>query len=314
MLINILGKNLTPIILIDWSRLSPCGRFQFISAAIPVGGRALPILDIPFQIKQFETYKSHQFFLESLKDILPTKVKPIIITDAGFRNSWFKLVSSCGWDYIGRLRNKTCYQKYDSAEWEKVKSLYKYATSKPKYLGHFFLAKSTTISTHLYLYRGTKKHRIRKNLQGNKIKSSKSLKHAKRESEPLLLVSSISNHRFKPHEIINFYKKRMQIEETFRDFKNERNGLSFRQNRSRSVERLKVALLIAAITIYLLWILGVCARLRNVHFQYQANTIRHSNVLSNFIIGWQVLEEDKLILHQNDINQALRYLEEVQSA
>jgi len=314
MLLSILGRNLNPIILVDWSRLSPCGNFHFLSAAIPSGGRALPILEIPFHVNHLETFKSHSLFLQSLNDILPKNVKPIIITDAGFRNCWFKLVSSYGWNYIGRLRNRTCFQTVGSVEWKAIKSLYSFATRKAKYLGHYLLSKSTTISTHLYLYKGSNKNRIKKNLEGKKVQCSESLKHAKREAEPLLIATSLSFEAFKPHEIINLYKKRMQIEETFRDLKNERLGLSLRQNGSKSLGRLQVALLIGAMTIYILWILGVSARLNEVHFHYQANTTRHLNVLSNFMIGWQLLEEKRIILKLSDINQALQHLKEVQSA
>ncbi len=85
------------------------------------------------------------------------------------------------------------------------------------------------------------------------------------------------------------YAQRMQIEEAFRDLKNTNNGLSLRHCRSHQKGRLNIALLIAAITHFLLWLIGLVAKQKGVHYSYQANTIKHRNVLSTFSIGCQHL-------------------------
>lgn len=46
----------------------------------------------------------------------------------------------------------------------------------------------------------------------------------------------------------------------------------------------------------------------------QSNSIKNQNVLSIFMIGWQVLEEGKILFTQNQINQALSLLQEAQYA
>ena len=66
----------------------------------------------------------------------------------------------------------------------------------------------------------------RKNLRGKQRQSSVSLKHSKREKEPWFIISSLPTDAYTPQQIITLYKKRMQIEEAFRDFKNTRNGFS----------------------------------------------------------------------------------------
>lgn len=60
--------------------------------------------------------------------------------------------------------------------------------------------------------------------------------------------------------------------------------------RSFDIDRLNVALLIAAIAMLLLWIVGVLAKKQEHHVFFQANTVRHRNVLSTFSIGWQCLK------------------------
>src|SRR5438105_2412081 len=97
----------------------------------------------------------------------------------------------------------------------------------------------------------------------------------------------------------------MQIEEGLRDLKNERMGLSLRQNRSMDLGRLNMALLIGAMTLFLLWILGTMVKNKNLHYQYQANTVRNRNVLSNFLIGWQALEEKRIKFSKSEVNQTV---------
>lgn len=143
------------------------------------------------------------------------------------------------------------------------------------------------------------KKRKRKNLRGKKIQCSTSLKHAKRGNEPWLIFTSLPIHEYDAQQVIKMYSQRMQIEEAFRDLKNTNNGLSLRHCRSYQKDRLNIALLIASITHFLLWLIGLVAKQKGVHYSYQANTIKHRNVLSTFSIGWQYL-----IRHGNNINYA----------
>src|SRR5450759_4665381 len=97
----------------------------------------------------------------------------------------------------------------------------------------------------------------------------------------------------------------MQIEEAFRDLKNTRNGFSLRHCRSYKLQRLNVALLIAALAMLILWLIGTAAKLRNLHYSFQANTERRWNVLSNFIIGWQILIQDTIRFSKQELLIAL---------
>jgi hypothetical protein len=311
---TIIGSNKNPIIIIDWSGLTSCGNFHFIRAAIPLGGRALPILEMPFDLNQYTNPKSHTLFLKRLKAILPKDCKPILVTDAGFRNPWFKLVSSLGWDYIGRIRQNTYCRIVNTENWIHVKELYQLATRTAQYLGKYQLAKSNKLNTEMYLYKDKAKNRIKMTLAGKKIRCSASLKHQKRESEPLLIVTSLPAKCYNPNQIVKLYQKRMQIEEGFRDLKSEKSGFSLRQNRSMSVGRLSIALLIGAIGMLILWVIGIVAKEREIHYHYQANTTKHRNVLSLFIIGWQFIEEAKSTLTPQELKNSLKHLQQAQYA
>lgn len=287
----LLKNNPHPILIVDWSGLTHCGQYHFLCAALPVGGRALPILNRVFPLKEYGSPRAHQEFLNSLKSILPPKCQPIIVTDAGFRCPWFKLVQSLGWHFIGRVRHKTQFSTENNPSWKPIKTLYAQANAKACHLFRGLLAKANTLSCEFYLIKEKKKNRVCKNLAGKKIQSSVSKKHQKRENEPWLLVSSLAPKHYPAQRIIPIYKKRMQIEEFFRDLKNTKNGFGLRHCRSSGVKRLNIILLIGALAMWILWIVGSLVKAQKKHFEFQANTTRDRNVLSNFTIGWQFVRK-----------------------
>lgn len=291
MAVMLLKNNRHPLIIVDWSGLTHCGRYHFLCAALPVGGRALPILSLAFPVNEYGSRSAHQQFLNVLKSLLPADCQPIVVTDAGFRCPWFKLIRSLGWDFIGRVRHKTQFSTPEDPAWKPIKTLYGQATAKACHLFQGLLAKANTLACEFYLMKEKKKNRVCKNLAGKKIQSSVSKKHQKRESEPWLLVSSLAPESYSAHLIISMYKKRMQIEEFFRDLKNTKNGFGLRHCRSAGVKRLNMILLIGALAIWMLWLLGFMVKEQKKHFEFQANTIRHRNVLSCFTIGWQFIQK-----------------------
>jgi hypothetical protein len=257
---------------------------------VAVGGRALVIWESTYREKDYTSQKTHRGFIKALRALLPKGCQPIIVTDAGFRCTWFKLIKKQRWYFIGRVRNMTQCRESGRKQWLPVKDYYGKATRSAHLLFSGTLAKANPVEGHFYLFRGKKQHRQRKNLRGKVIQCSVSLKHAKREREPWFIMSSLPTEAYTPQHIITLYKTRMQIEEAFRDLKNTRNGFSLRHCRSFDTERLNVALLIAAIAMLLLWIVGVLAKQQSHHVLFQANTVRHRNVLSTFTIGWQCLK------------------------
>jgi hypothetical protein len=75
--------------------------------------------------------------MQKLKAMPHQNVTPVIVTDAGLRIPWFTLVKSLGWDFVGRVRNKTfCKKKLDTT-WLPVRSLYQLGKLRPKNLGQY---------------------------------------------------------------------------------------------------------------------------------------------------------------------------------
>ena len=104
----------------------------------------------------------------------------------------------------------------------------------------------------------------------------------------------------------------MQIEEGFRDIKSHRFGLSLTYHRTSSVERLQVLLLISTLAIVVLWLLGMAVVLRHEHYQFQANIVRHKNVLSVIFIGLQMIYDTRTRMSKHDITAAWEKLNTIQ--
>ncbi|MEZ9687761.1 transposase, partial [Vibrio atlanticus] len=87
----ITGANPCPVILVDWSDVREQLRYMTLRASVALDGRAITIFEQVFEYGQYNSPKSHQTFLDKLQSILPNKISPIIVSDTGFRNTWFWL-------------------------------------------------------------------------------------------------------------------------------------------------------------------------------------------------------------------------------
>jgi len=284
-----LGAQREPVVIVDWTDLTADRRWQLLRAALPAGGRALTLYEEIHPLCHFANPRVHRAFLARLKALLPEGVKPILITDAGFRAPWFKTVNRLGWHWIGRIRNRDFMRPTGTATWCGCKTLYAQATARARGLGWFEIVRSNPIVCRLYLVKHPKRHRIRKSVFGQPVRSNQSLKQARAQREPWLLAASVSLASLKPSQLVNLYATRMQIEEAFRDLKCTRYGLGFELNLSHTRERLAALLLIAALAFHALWLIGSQALARGLLSHYQSNTRRTRPTLSLFNLAIQVV-------------------------
>ncbi|ABU71550.1 hypothetical protein VIBHAR_02589 [Vibrio campbellii ATCC BAA-1116] len=77
-----------------------------LRASVSVKGRAVTLYEQAFKYKNYNSPKSHQYFLDKLQSLLPNGCTPIIVSDAGFRNTWFRQVANKGWFWLGRVRGE----------------------------------------------------------------------------------------------------------------------------------------------------------------------------------------------------------------
>jgi len=296
-----LGKLLVsaharPIIAVDWSTTTPCRTFHILRASLIVksSGRALTLYEENHPEADLATNAVHARFMARLARCLPDTCRPIILTDAGFKTPWFKLITCYGWDYIGRVRGRTYFRKLtDDDPWTPCNALYPKATSRGKYLGCLALTKKHAWPCHAYLVHKTLKGRKKKTLKGFDDAGSASRKIAKRQREPWLLVSSLPGSDTMLRNVIACYAKRMHIEEAFRDTKSTRYGMGLKYSRTQSAQRFDALLLIATLTHLIMYLIGYHAAPEKV-WQLQANTIRSRRVLSHVFVGLTLWAQNKV--------------------
>lgn len=279
-------------ILVDWSCVNKKKDWHILRASLVLKGRSQTIYQEVHPKKMINSPAAEKPFLKKLKDILPKNIKVVIITDAGFRATWFKAVRTIGFDWLGRVRNKNYYRTLDNNRWRYTASLYEEATSKVRVIHDATLTKSNSLSCTLLLTKKKMKGRKHKNNDGNYTNNNASNRCAKREREPWLITTSLSiNNAADAIKIIALYGKRMQIEEEFRDTKSHKYGFGLRYSLSNKVERISVLLLIATLAMFVCWLIALAAIRKKRQFDYQSNSIKSRTVLSVCYLACQLIRK-----------------------
>jgi hypothetical protein len=305
----LLGQTKRPLILVDWSDYSHDRRQQLLRASVPVGGRALTLYEEVHPLSDYGKARVHNRFLTVLQSVLSPDSCPIIISDAGFIGPWFREVERLGWDYLGRIRQNVLYRETGETDWIKCKTLYGQATARPRYEGEVELVRSQPFTSHLYVYKQAKRGRHKITKRGQRARSRHSKKNAQREDSPWLLVSSLGQEEMSAKQVIQLYRTRMQIEEAFRDIKNRRTGFALTETRSRSPERLANLLLVGMLATLVVWLMGRLAEERQLHYHYQANTVRQYRVLSLFYLGCLITVQGRMHFTQSELKQAIKLIQ-----
>lgn len=289
---NAVGRSTRLDIIVDWSNI-PNTTHNTLRAALAANGRAITLYEEVHPEKKLGNKKVQNSFLNKLKMLLPKECCPIIITDGGFHNDWFKEVLKLGWDYLGRVRGGSGkkYLKDGEKEWKNCASLLKAATSIAKYVGKVDLCKNNPMKSYLFLFKGKSKRRKSLTMSGKKRCDSDAVYYRKVAREPWLLATSLCTGYCLPKKMIKKYSMRMQIEEGFRDLKSSRYGFGFENAYSKKATRIEILLLIAMIASYVAWLTGWVAEKNGLHYQFQSNTIKTRRVLSLFFLGCQVIKK-----------------------
>jgi hypothetical protein len=250
-----------PVIVVDWSDLKRDGSWFLLRAAVPVGGRSLPILDMVFPAGQQGTPIAERLFLRTLRSLVPATTRPILVTDAGFRIPWFRAVEDLGWYWVGRLRHRTQVKPIEADDvpdqWVPCKALYALVLSHPRDLGVMHTAASQAWPARLVLHGRPAKGRVDRTRRGQRARSKHSLQNARREREPWILVASPTLVDTSAARIVAIYAQRMQIELSFRDLKSHRFGNAFEDSLTRKGPRIAILLLLHAMAAFATWLVGL---------------------------------------------------------
>ena len=270
-----------PVILVDWSDLTPTRSHFLLRATLAVKGRPITLYEEVHE--QLDNRKTHEQFLRKLEQLLPKNTRPIIVTDAGFRGTWIKAVLALQWDFVARIRGTTLIAHSADSQWFSCKKLMATATKHVKNVNDLCIIAAQKIDCRVCLVKKLPQGRHQKNINGTPSKRKKSQENARSAKEPWLIATSIKSCCAKT--IIGYYTARMQIEESFRDTKNPRYGLALRFAGTRTTQRLTVLMLMAHIVTVILYLIGFAAEVKKMHFGMQSNSLKNRRVLSPVYLG-----------------------------
>jgi hypothetical protein len=278
---QLLRGNAFPVILIDWTKTGR--KHEALVAAVPIGGRALPIYLEAHPIKKMGNAAVERRFLCSLRAILPENCQPTVVTDAGFKGPFFDEILNLGWNFVGRIRGHFKATTVDTERVFSKEELYLRASPCPTDLGKFRLfIKEHGIPARLVVLRKRRKPGPKRvHPKGNEQRE-----HRQTAQDPWLLATSMPD--ADAAKIASIYAKRMQIEETFRDAKNHRFGWSLGDVNLSTTRRTANLLLLATVAMVVVTLIGLAAEKQNAHRAYQANTEKR-RVLSFFVLACAIL-------------------------
>lgn len=280
-------RNLRPYLNVDGSKLLN-SKFYTLRATLQLKGRGITIFETIYEQSEQCSAGLYKRFLDGLANVIPENVCPILVSDAEFRVPWFKLVLEHGWDYIGRVRgNKNIALDSNRGDFIHVKSLFNvWKLERAKALGYGLLNKTNSLGGYFYQFKARPKGRHAYTRSSKHSETEKSKKYTKSYKEAWVLFSSLE----KPASlIVKAYKNRMTIEENFRDTKSVRFGLGLDMTRSKKKKRYVIMLMIAMIASAIAYIIGTMGEISELHYDYQANSIKSKRILSRFFLGCEMI-------------------------
>ena len=305
---RILGHKRHVQIAVDWSEMRADSSVHVLRAAVIVKGRAFTIYEELYPQSMLGSAKAHRQFATTLRSILPTGCHATIVTDAGFKTPWFNLLTELGMVWVGRIRSNDLLRPQDSNVWAGCKTYYEKAKAHARELGMHFYTRSNPTPCRLVLYKSKSKGRHRLTKLGKPAANCHSKKNSRSQIEPWLLVVCPSLEHLHADKIVSIYAGRMQIEQTFRDIKNDQWGMGLCRSQTRRLPRLAVLLLVGAMASYGLWLIGLAAQSSGYQVSYGSRT-KASRTLSILSLAMHWIADNKRrTLTRTQTSQALEQL------
>lgn len=304
----LIGNRKHPILIADWSPIPGNELFQLLRISTPMGGRSLTIYEQCYKEEKLNNTQIHNEFLAELDKLLPEGCRPIILSDAIFKTPWFNTIELKGWFWVGRVRGNVQLSLDNGLNFEGCTSVMKLATATAKVMGTILYSKKNQFPCLGVLYHGQIKGKHKKKKRGGISQDGKDKYYSQKAKQPWLLISHLPAEMNTAKKIVKLYRLRMQIEEGFRDTKNQQYGVGLAQAKSKSVERYDNLLLVATLTLFLLWCIGHVAVNKKYHYHLQANTVRDHMVLSKIYIAIQIINDKRYKINMKELRLVLENL------
>ena len=243
--------------------------------------------------KKLGNAQVHQRFLAKLRTLLPaTDQRPILISDAGFIVPWFRSAETLGFGCIGRLRGRLHVRPVGQHEWAPVSVFNQIPVGKRIDLGLCEISKKHRYQARIVVLNNPPKGRKHRDAKGRVVRGGRSRAQARAQREPWVLVVSPSLAHLSDRQVVAHYRRRMQIEESFRDLKNPRYGAALRHSMTRVPARMEVLVMMHALASVAAWLRGqlACQQQDDQRLLAHPQAKKRSRpTLSVWRIGWEIL-------------------------
>ncbi len=286
---RVVAPRSRPVILIDWTAVT--ANLWALVAAVSFDGRAVVVYAETHPIGRYLKPRVNAVFLRRLAEVIPAGCVPTIVADAAFRSPFMKLVAALGWGCVVRVRSRANVRELHGRRWMRVPELFERARYIPTDLGPFEIGERGRYRCRLVSVRNRVSHRryyCRTRPHGVAAKRERESAH-----EPWILATSLD---VSAANVVALYTLRMQIEETFRDAKSTRFGLSLKYAQTKFDTRADVLMLLASIAHLVAIVVGVLAEAAQLQRRFQANTVTNKRVLSLAMLGRLVVASEAEIL------------------
>ena len=284
------------LIVVDWSSLTADMQWHWLRASVVCDGRSITLYEEVHPRKHLGSLAVHTRFIKRLAQLLPQSAHPpIVMTDAGFRNPWFRLIAAQGWQWVGRVRNRDFVRKNEAEAWLPAKLLYGQARATASDFGAYETVRNHPLRCRLVLIKHAPKGRKHRYASGKVKNNSTARKIASRYREPWLLSCSPSLGHLSAKAVVRLYAQRMRIEEEFRDTKNVVLGAGLALSRSQGQQRLQALLLIGHIAQMAKRLISEAAKHAQLHLQLMSTCRRDRAELSVMMLAKRVIESPTLL-------------------
>ena len=282
--------KLSPIV-IDLCYLKDNQDIQMLSAEVATQGRTLPLYRDVFEKGELKGREKE--FIAKLFVCLPEGRDVLIIMDAAFGDNWFEAIESQKWYWLVRARSGKYIKLSDGAQWQEASELFNPIGPRAKCYEEAYITKNQPRACRVITKKGSTLSKRKKPAKLPRNYNAANGNYQRLAKEPWILATNLPKN-YTTTQVLNAYKKRMQIEESFRDIKNTRYGLGGRQIETRCIYRWGTFMLLAAIAQITLWIIGVIGHSQGFQRVFQSNTVKDKKVFSYFYLGQLIVEFNKL--------------------
>lgn len=278
-------------IIIDLCYLKDNKAIQMLSAEIAVKGRSLPLYREVFASGELKNRSKS--FLENLSKCIPDGQKVVIIMDAAFGEDWFREIEAFNWYWVVRIRTGKKVKLDELDNWTCVKEIFPTINTKAKNYPNARIMVKHDRQCRIITKRNSIKNTKEKYRKQPRNYNSGNGDYKRSAKEPWIIATNLPK-EYNATKVIDYYSKRMQIEESFRDIKSHQFGLSGRYAHTTCIHRWGVKMLLAAIVQIILWVIGVIGHSQNFQRVFQANTVKNKKVFSYFYLGKLIVEHEML--------------------